>query len=154
MPSSSILIHVNSITHKVDDQQVVSPSKGQKKEQSEETAASSSSYILPIKDYEEEGNGEDSDEEDTTGQEADHEHEYIIQDPQGKRAKVHFVLAYDQGWPIPVCRNFEKGRFNRWPKYCGWSPRTLPTHEDLVRCSDCFNVLSDAEAAWWDEYLT
>ena len=48
--------------------------------------------------------------------------EFIIQDSQGKRAKVHFVNIYDEGWPVPFCR--PTGRFSKWPKYIGGSPRT------------------------------
>ena len=82
----------------------------------------------------------------------EHDMEFIIQDSQGKRAKVHFVSVYDTGWPVPFCRT-SCGRFNKWPKHTGWKPSDLPTGEILVKCPGCFKQLPSDASDDWSDYL-
>ena len=80
------------------------------------------------------------------------DHEFLIQDSQSRTARVHFVLVYDLGWPVPACRA-KKGGFSRWPKYTGWHPSKLPSGESLVRCTECFRQLSPEEEEIWSDFL-
>ena len=82
----------------------------------------------------------------------DCDHEFLIQDSQSRTARVHFVLVYDLGWPVPACRA-KKGSFSRWPKYTGWHPSKLPSNESLVRCAECFRQLSPEEEEVWSDFL-
>ena len=102
--------------------------------------------FLPVQDLPE---SEDDDEVEIDDQ---FEHEYMIQDAQGKTARVHIILVYDGGWPIPACRS-KQGPFGKWPKYMGWHPRSLPGDVNLTRCKECFKQLSDNQNAIWNDFV-
>ena len=90
---------------------------------------------------------------DGSDQVADYAMEFIIQDAQGKRAKVHFVSVYDTGWPVAFCRT-GAGHFHKWPKYTGWKPSDLPQGEILTQCILCFKQLSPEGLSEWSDYLS